>query len=59
MSLKLGEFLKIDTQKIAIDDAEEYKISGVQSYGKGVVIRRTVLGKELTMKQYQVIKENQ
>jgi restriction endonuclease S subunit len=59
MSLKLGEFLKIDTQKIAIDGTEEYKISGIQSYGKGVVIRRTVLGKELTMKQYQVIKENQ
>ncbi len=59
MKLKLGDFLSLNTQKIAIDDAEEYKISGVQSYGKGVVIRRTVFGKELNMKQYQVVKENQ
>jgi type I restriction enzyme S subunit len=44
---------------INIEDNKEYRIAGVKSYGKGVVIRRTVMGSSLTMKKYQVIKENQ
>lgn len=44
---------------IDIEDDKEYRIAGVQNYGKGVVIRRIVMGSELTMKKYQVIKKNQ
>ncbi len=56
----LGDVLILDkNNKIDILDNANYKISGVQNYGKGIVIRREVLGKELTMKKYQVIKENQ
>jgi type I restriction enzyme, S subunit len=42
-----------------IIDEEEYQIAGVQNYGRGVVIRRTVKGSGLTMKKYQVIDKNQ
>lgn len=44
---------------IGIEDDKRYYIAGVQNYGKGVVIRREVMGFELTMKKYQVIKKNQ
>ena len=43
---------------IEIKDEGEYRIAGVQNYGKGIVIRRTVKGSELTMKKYQIIKKN-
>ncbi|WP_310440819.1 restriction endonuclease subunit S [Sulfuricurvum sp.] len=60
MLKKLGDVLQLDKRnKIDIKDDGEYCIAGVQSYGKGVVIRRSVVGKELTMKQYQVIKKDQ
>ena len=60
MKQTLGDVLVLEkNNKIAIQDNELYKIAGVQNYGKGIVIRREVLGKELTMKKYQLIKENQ
>jgi type I restriction enzyme, S subunit len=58
--LKLGEILTLDKDNtIIIDDDTKYKIAGVQSYGKGILNKRRVLGKELTMRKYQVIKPNQ
>lgn len=60
MSKFLGDVLKLDSDnKIDILDNKHYRISGVQNYGQGIVIRREVSGKELTMKKYQVIKSNQ
>jgi type I restriction enzyme S subunit len=57
--MKLGEAIKIGlAKKTEIDDNEEYTIAGVQSYGKGIINRRTVYGKNLKMKKYQVIEEN-
>jgi len=56
----LGDAISLDKKNyIDIQDDVEYRIAGVQSYGKGIVIRRTVKGSELTMKKYQVIKKNQ
>jgi type I restriction enzyme, S subunit len=58
--MKLQEVLSLDKDSlIDIKDNVEYSIAGVQSYGKGIVIRRKVFGKELNMKRYKVIKENQ
>jgi len=60
MSKFLGDVLKLDSDnKIDILDNKQYRISGVQNYGQGIVIRREVSGKELTMKKYQIIKNNQ
>ena len=58
---QLKEAISIHKKKnyISIEDDKIYKIAGVQCYGKGIVIRRTVRGSELTMKKYQIIKENQ
>jgi restriction endonuclease S subunit len=54
--MKLGEAIVMGQSKsIEIEDSTEYTIAGVQSYGKGVVNRRTELGKNLKMKKYQVI----
>lgn len=56
----LGDAISITKKNyIEIQDDEEYRIAGVQSYGKGIVIRRVVKGSELTMKKYQLIEENQ
>ena len=58
--MKLGEILTLRKgNTIEIQDSEIYRISGVQNYGKGVVVRREVKGAELTMRQYQVIEPNQ
>ena len=57
--MKLGLAIKMGQSKtINIDDSKEYVIAGVQSYGKGVINRRTELGKNLKMKKYQVIEKN-
>ncbi|MCT7992741.1 restriction endonuclease subunit S [Laspinema olomoucense] len=56
----LGQAISLSTANyINIEDDKEYRIAGVQNYGKGVVIRRIVRGSELTMKKYQVINKNQ
>jgi len=58
--LKFGDFLTIERDnKVDIIDSQKYIISGVQNYGQGVIIRREVFGKNLKMKKYQLIKENQ
>lgn len=58
--MKLREILSFDRESlINIEDSKEYAMAGVQSYGKGIVIRRNVFGRELHMKKYKVIKENQ
>lgn len=58
--VRLGEVLLLaKDNKIDIDDSTEYRIAGVQSYGKGIVIRRSITGAELTMKKYQLIEDNQ
>lgn len=58
--MKLGDILTLRKgNTIEIQDSESYRISGVQNYGKGVVVRREVKGTELTMRQYQVIEPNQ
>lgn len=58
--MKLGEILQIEkNNKINIDDNETYVIAGMQSYGNGVINKRKERGKDLKMKKYQVIKENQ
>ncbi len=54
--MKLGNAIKMGLSKsIEIDDSMQYTIAGVQSYGKGIINRRTELGKNLKMKKYQVI----
>ncbi|QAA80554.1 hypothetical protein EI546_01885 [Aequorivita sp. H23M31] len=58
--MKLGDVLKLNKKSlIDIEDNQTYKISGVQNYGQGIVIRREVLGYELNMKKYQLISKNQ
>ena len=58
--LRLGDVISLEkTQKIKIQDEIEYTIAGVQSYGKGVVNKRKEFGRNLTMKQYQLIEANQ
>jgi type I restriction enzyme S subunit len=58
--MKLGDILTLRKgNTIEIQDSETYRISGVQNYGKGVVVRREVKGTELTMRHYQVIEPNQ
>jgi type I restriction enzyme S subunit len=58
--MKLGDVITLRKgNTIEIQDAETYRISGIQNYGKGVVIRRQVKGSELTMREYQVIEANQ
>ena len=58
--MKLGDILKLNTtSKVSIKDDEKYLIAGVQNYGKGIVIRKEVLGFELKMKTYQKISSNQ
>jgi type I restriction enzyme S subunit len=56
----LGDAIQIRKNNlINVKDDTGYLIAGIQNYGKGVVIRRTVKGSELTMKKYQIIEENQ
>ncbi len=58
--MTLGDILVLRKgNSIEIQDAETYRISGIQNCGKGVVVRREVKGSELTMRQYQVIEPNQ
>lgn len=58
--MKLGDIITLRKgNTIEIQDTETYRISGVQNYGKGVIVRREVKGAELTMRQYQVIEPNQ
>ena len=58
--MKLGDAVTLRRgNTIKIEDTESYRISGIQNYGKGVVVRREVKGSELTMREYQVIEPNQ
>lgn len=58
--MKLGEVLTLDKNNtISIEDDKIYTIAGMQSYGKGVVNKRTEKGSDMKMKKYQVIKNNQ
>jgi restriction endonuclease S subunit len=58
--MKLGDVVKLNKSSLVnIEDKQSYKISGVQNYGQGIVIRRKVLGSELNMKKYQTISKNQ
>lgn len=58
--MKLGEAVSLRKKNtIDIKDDASYEISGIQNYGKGVVVRRKVLGQELTMRKYQVIEPDQ
>jgi type I restriction enzyme S subunit len=58
--MKLGDVVTLRKgNTIEIQDSESYRISGIQNYGKGVIVRRGVTGAELTMRQYQVIEPNQ
>lgn len=58
--MKLGEVLTLDKNNtISIEDDKIYTIAGMQSYGKGVINKRTEKGSDMKMKKYQVIKENQ
>lgn len=57
--IKLKEFLSIDNTTMTINPTESYVIAGVQNYGKGVVNKRIVVGADLTMTKYKVIKNNQ
>ena len=58
--MKLGEVLILAKGNlIDIQNENEYTIAGVQNKGAGVLNKRKVQGKELTMKKYQLIEENQ
>src|SRR6185369_15642434 len=58
--MKFAEFLNIEKNNlIHIDNSLNYIIAGVQNYGKGILNKRNVKGAELTMRKYQLIKENQ
>jgi hypothetical protein len=45
--------------RFQIDDLEEYRILGVTNQGAGVVVKRTVCGSDLTMREYQRASANQ
>ena len=54
--MRLGDVIELgNSDWIRIEDSKEYVIAGVQSYGKGVVNRRTERGRNLNMKEYQLI----
>lgn len=58
--MKFDDFLNIEKNNlIEIDNITDYVIAGVQNYGKGILNKRNVKGSELTMRKYQLIKENQ
>jgi len=58
--MKLGEVIQLNKDAlIEIQDDVEYSILGVKSYGKGVIIKQKVFGKDLNMKKYKVAKKNQ
>jgi type I restriction enzyme S subunit len=45
--------------RLSIEDLKQYRILGVTNSGAGVAIKRTVLGSELTMREYQRVSANQ
>lgn len=56
----LGKVIKLNIDPmIDINDNMEYSILGVRAYGKGVLVKRRVLGNELNMKKYKIAKKNQ
>ena len=58
--MKLGEVIILNKESLLdISDFKEYNILGVQSYGRGVVLRRREFGKNMKMKKYKVARENQ
>lgn len=57
--VKLSSLLSsANIEWIDIEDDKTYPILGVHAHGEGVYINKVVLGKELTMKQYQKSKVN-
>lgn len=57
--MKLGDVIELGkSKKLHIVNSHEYTIAGVQSYGLGVINRRKELGKDLTMKEYQLIEKD-
>lgn len=57
--VKLSSLLSsANIEWIDIEDDKTYPILGVHAHGEGVYINKEVLGKELTMKQYQKSKVN-
>lgn len=57
--VKLSSLLSsTNIEWIDIEDDKTYPILGVHAHGEGVYINKVVLGKELTMKQYQKSKVN-
>ena len=57
--VKLSSLLSsAEIEWIDIEDDKTYPILGVHAHGEGVYINKVVLGKELTMKQYQKSKVN-
>ncbi len=54
----LSEVISLRKEFITIDDNTEYKRCRVQLYGKGVVLRDKVLGRELKTKKQQLCKVN-
>ena len=57
--MKLGEAVTIKKKDfINIVGEETYQLSGIQYYGKGVIIRETKHGHELTKGKYQRLKLN-
>jgi len=58
--VKLREVLRLEKDNlIKINPDKEYVVAGVQNYGKGVLNKRTVMGTELKMKEYQLLNKNQ
>lgn len=54
--IKLGEVLSYRKGQIVIEDDKIYKRCRVQLYGKGIVLRDEVKGKEIKVKKQQVCK---
>lgn len=57
--MRFCDFLNINNSTyLEIQSDKRYVIAGVQNYGKGILNKREVYGRDLTMKKYQVIEEN-
>lgn len=59
-SSRLGDFLSVNENNLVrIEPTSSYLIAGVQNEGKGVLNKREVLGADLVMSYYKIVKPNQ
>ena len=54
--VKVGEIVKLVTERILVEPGREYKMAGVRWYGEGVFHRETVPGQKLSAKYIAPLK---